>query len=75
MELDTDYRYESERRYYTARLSVDLLGDYVVNVAAGGLFNRLGRAWTVPVATLDDGIAMLADIAHARKLRRYALVT
>lgn len=74
MEMDKDYRYESARRYYVARLSVDLLGDYVIEIAAGGLFNRLGRAWSQPVATLEAGIDVLMDIGRVRKTRRYALV-
>ena len=74
MEANTDYRFESARRYYVARLSVDLLGDHVIDIAAGGLFNRLGRCWTLPVATLEEGIAALVKIAHVRGLRRYRLV-
>ena len=74
MELGKEYRYESARRYYVARLSVDLLGDHVIDIAAGGLFNRLGRCWTLPVSTLEDGIAALVKIAHVRQLRRYRLV-
>lgn len=74
MELDTDYRYESARRYYTARLSIDLLGDYVVQIASGGLYNRLGKTWTVSVPSLADGLAMLVEIGRVRELRRYVLV-
>lgn len=75
MELDKEYRYESARRYYVARLSVDLLGDHVIDIASGGLFNRLGRCWTLPVATLEEGIAALVKIAHVRKLHRYQLIS
>ena len=74
MELGIKYRYESKRRYYTVQLSVDLLGDHVVSIAAGGLFNRLGRAWTMPVSSLQDGIAALADIGKVRLSRKYFLV-
>lgn len=35
-----EIRWESKRRYYTARLSQDLLGDWVIERAWGGLFNR-----------------------------------
>ena len=74
MRANTDYRFESARRYYTARLSIDLLGDCVVDIAAGGLFNRNGKCWTVSVPSMDAGIELLDEIAHIRKLRRYRLV-
>lgn len=71
MEQDKSYRYESARRYYTARLIMDLLGDYVVDVAAGGLFNQLGRIRTWRVNTLEEGLARLDAIAVKRASRHY----
>lgn len=73
-ELNKTYRYESKRRYYVAKLSIDLLGDYVVDIATGGLFNRLGHVWTTPVKTEEEGAVLLADIDKKRRLRKYVLM-
>lgn len=74
MRSNVTYRWESARRYYAARLECDLLGDWVVQVACGGLFNRLGQCWTVAVSGEGEGLRELDAIAKLRAVRRYALV-
>lgn len=68
-------RYETKTRYYCAAIYKDLIGHWVVATAYGGKFNRLGQMHVQPVADLDEGKAVLAEIDKKRRQRRYSLVS
>lgn len=67
-------RWESDRRYYEARLEVDLLGDWVVSRQWGGRYNRLGGVATDHVHDFKGGLARLEQLNDERQKRRYVLV-
>ena len=66
-------RFESSRRYYVARLSQDLLGDWVLSIVWGGLFNRLGGGTQEIVESYGAGLMLLAQIERKRSTRHYRL--
>lgn len=67
-------RWETDSRYYTARLRTDLLGDWVLDCAWGGRYNNLGGAETTVVLTKKRGEEVISDLHKRRTSRHYALV-
>ena len=67
-------RWESTKRYYVARMEVDLFGTWVICRAWGGLGNRLGNTDTQPVASFSEGLARLEQLGKERAKRKYKLV-
>lgn len=61
-------------RYYQADLVRDLLGDWVVVTAWGGVGSRLGRVRRTWVPTYEDGLKRLGEIEKRRRQRGYRCV-
>ena len=62
-------RWESPSRYYEAVLQRDLLGDWVLSTANGGLRNRLGALRHLALPSRDAAVKELASL-HKLRLRR-----
>lgn len=67
-------RWESTSRYYLAQLSQDLLGDWVLTLAWGGLRSRRGRVVTRVVSGTSDAETALAALHRRRTCRGYGRV-
>lgn len=67
-------RWESAQRYYAARVHQDLLGDWILDIAYGGLYNQLGHVETVLLASAGAADGLIADIHSRRTKHRYNLV-
>ena len=65
------YRNDNKRRYYTAHLAQDLLGDWVLIKAWGSLDNGLGRIDQQLVTSYEDGQTQLDAIEERRRKRQY----
>jgi hypothetical protein len=61
-------------RYYQADLVEDLLGDWSVITAWGGLGSHRGRACKTWVPTYEDGLKRLREIEKRRRQRGYVVV-
>ena len=69
-----EIRWESKRRYYTARLSQDLLGDWVIERAWGGLFNQMGNTAQDVASSYREAVTAMVRINKERRARRYGIV-
>ncbi len=69
-----EIRWESNRRYYAARVTQDLLGSWIVERAWGGLFNKKGNHAQVVVPSFHDAVQTMLEINRERQARRYAIV-
>lgn len=69
-----EMRWESARRYYAARVTQDLLGDWVIERAWGGLFNDKGNATQEVAGSFNEAVQVLVRINRERRLRRYGIV-
>ena len=58
-------------RYYQADLVVDLLGDWCVITAWGGLGSHLGQVRRAVLASYEDGVKRLREIERRRRQRGY----
>jgi hypothetical protein len=67
-------RWESDRRYYAARVYPDMLGDWVVERAWGGLFNKKGNSQQEVVPSYKAAIAKMLAIHMERRARKYRIV-
>lgn len=67
--------WKSSRRFYTARLYTDMLGDTIIESCWGGLFNKLGGKATLAVDSIEDGVAVLEQLHQERLARAYTLAT
>jgi hypothetical protein len=67
-------RWESPSRYYEAVLQQDLLGDWVLSTANGGLRNRLGALRHLALPSRDAAVKALASLHKLRLRRGYHLV-
>lgn len=65
---------KAKRRYYTARLQRDLLGDLVLWCCWGGIGNRLGGVSIRPVADMDEAKEVLDALAVQRRRHHYVPV-
>jgi hypothetical protein len=74
MASETIVRWESDRRYYAARMHQDLLGDIVVAIAYGGLYNNIAHTSTQPVADQAEGERLIAAIDRIRTKHKYRLI-
>ena len=63
--------YPEKARYYQADLVVDLLGDWCVVTAWGGLGSHRGQVRRVMVASREEGVKRLAEIERRRRQRGY----
>jgi predicted DNA-binding WGR domain protein len=61
-------------RYYQADLVEDLLGDWCVITAWGGVGSHLGQVRRRMVASQEDGVKRLAAIEKRRRQRGYQCV-
>lgn len=68
-------RWESASRYYEAALLQDLLGDWVLSTARGGLRNRLGAIRHLALPSRDAAVKALASLHKLRLRRGYQLVS
>lgn len=67
-------RWETNQRYYVARVSQDLLGDWVIESSWGGLHNNLGNRKQQIAASYRDAIDALVKIHAKRRSRKYGIV-
>ena len=67
-------RWESATRYYEAILQQDLLGDWVLSTARGGLRNRLGALRHLALPSRDAVVNEVASLHKLRLRRGYRLV-
>ena len=67
-------RWESPSRYYEAVLQRDLLGDWVLSTANGGLRNRLGALRHLALPSREAAVKELASLHKLRLRRGYRLV-
>ena len=69
------FRWENpeKRRYYQVSLQKDLLGDWVLSKAWGGIGQKFGRMVHMPCRSLQEAEAMVERIARIRKNRGYIL--
>ena len=58
-------------RYYQVHLGRDLLGDWTLRTAWGGLGSRLGCMRCTGVASYEDGVAKVRAITKRRIKRGY----
>ena len=64
-----EIRWESKRRYYTARLSQDLLGDWVIERAWGGLFNQNGNTTQEVAGSYREAVTAMVRLNKERRAR------
>lgn len=64
-------RWESVTRYYEAILQQDLLGDWVLSTAHGGLRNRLGALKHRAFPSKEDAVTGLRELDKRRLKRGY----
>lgn len=64
-------RWSTARRYYSAHVLQDLLGDWQLVRAWGGQGTQLGRYSITPTATQADAIALLEHEDKRRRKRGY----
>lgn len=68
-------RWESPQRYYAARVQQDLLGDWILSCAWGGLHNQNGNTASLPLPSREAANAAV-DVVHERRTRhKYQLVS
>ena len=69
--MHLEQRWESNTRYYAARLHTDLLGDLVVTSFWGGKSSRRGGIRNIMVATWREGLDTLKSISKTRLRHGY----
>ncbi|MET3109289.1 hypothetical protein AAKU58_004140 [Oxalobacteraceae bacterium GrIS 1.18] len=67
-------RWETENRFYCARVYKDMLDFWVVEKAWGGRQNNLGNIGQEVVPTYRDAIQTVLRIHKERRARKYDLV-
>jgi predicted DNA-binding WGR domain protein len=65
------YQNPAQRRYYTAHLTQDLFGDWVLVRAWGSLDSRHGSMQTEWMASQSAGLAALDSLDKRRRARHY----
>ena len=68
-------RWESASRYYEAVLQQDLLGDWVLSTARGGLRNRLGAIRHLALTSKEAAVKEVTSLHKLRLRRGYRLVS
>ena len=61
-------------RYYEARLCQNLFEEWELQLAWGGIGNRLGGGHCESVGSYEDGLVSLEQVAKRRKQRGYRRV-
>lgn len=74
MAKETIVRWESDKRYYAARLQTDLFGDFLVARVWGGLGNNIGNGDQQLVADQAEGERLLESINRVRVKHKYRMV-
>lgn len=69
-----EIRWETESRYYAARVSQDLLGAWIVERAWGGRFNDKGNHTQQVAPSYPDAVQEMIRISQERRVRRYGIV-
>jgi len=67
-------RWESAQRYFAARVRQDLLGDWVVSCAWGGLGRSEGNMQQIPMHSMEAANAAVAMVGQKRERGSYRLV-
>lgn len=68
-------RWESPKSYFTARLHMDLLGDWIVECVWGARGSAVGKTASLPVADKAQADAVI-EMVHSRRMRHdYRLVS
>jgi predicted DNA-binding WGR domain protein len=67
-------RWETASRYYEVRLERDLLDDWVLLVARGGRWSRLGALQTIFVLDEAEGLRKIEKLHKVRRRRGYVEV-
>lgn len=67
----TRMRFASETRVYSVVLDQDLLGDWTVTQSWGGRESRRGGGKITHVASFEDGVKLLHQIAKRRAKHGY----
>lgn len=67
-------RWQTDDRYVSAVAERDLLGDWTVTIANGGIRNRLGAIRTHYVASETAAMRMLTALHKRRLKHKYQLV-
>ena len=62
------------QRYYWCHLGKDMLNDWVLTVAFGGINSKLGAVKLHYCVTLDNGLQKIKDIAKQRHRSGYHLM-
>lgn len=65
----------AKARYYEAHLDRDLLGDWALRTTWGSLGSRRGGTYNTGVASYEDGIEQIDEIARRRTRRGYKPIT
>lgn len=68
------WEHPEKKRYYQLFLSRDLLGDWVVTKAYGGLNTSVGRVTHVACSSLEDAKKLMSHIAQIRFKRGYVSI-
>jgi hypothetical protein len=66
-------RWTRGTRYFRAHLEQDLWSTWVVTHVNGRINSPLGRARSIPAATIESALLELAAIAKRRRQRGYTL--
>lgn len=71
--IETYYaaRFEKETRYYVARISQDLLSDWIITITNGRKNSRLGQSRTIAFQNFNQAFEQLCLIAKTRHQRGY----
>jgi predicted DNA-binding WGR domain protein len=71
--IETYYaaRFEKETRYYVARISQDLLSDWIITITNGRINSRLGQSRTIAFQNFHEAFEQLCLIAKTRHQRGY----
>jgi len=73
--LPNTLRWETQDRFYVAVLGNDLFGNLEVRQFWGGLRNGRGGSQVQSVSGLDEGMAILDQIAKTRKRHGYTQIS
>ena len=74
-EIQKSVRWETQDRFYLAVLGEDLFGNLEVRQYWGGLRNGRGGSQVQSVSGLNEGMAILEQIAKTRKRHGYTQIS
>lgn len=67
-------RWETDTRYYVARLQTNLFQEWEIQLVWGGKNTRCGRVTVYPVETYEQGMARIKQTTRRRQQRGYHLI-